>query len=151
MMHKILLLIFVLFMSCNQDKSTQTDQVIYTKIGKGILTGQGEEGISKSNWVVTNEKDWNHLKAKMNTINQETSHFTETQIDFSKYIVIATFDSIRQQGGSYISIANVVKNTSNTVVCTKYIEDNSPFATHVVNQSYHLVKIEKTNLPIIFE
>lgn len=149
---QFLTLLFIasgILMGCNNDDNSNTIKVESTLIAKDNLFGNGNEGISKENMVITNTGTWNELITKMNTTNNVSNSFSEIDIDFSKYVVIAVFDEIKANGGHSLEL-NIFSNTENIIV---KITDLAPQgnATTVITQPYHIVKILKTNSPIVFE
>ena len=143
----ILILSLFLVTSCNSDDyTTQSTPINFTEIGKGALFGNGSEGIVQSNMVIDNTTDWQNLMNQMNSVNNATDGFSETNIDFSTYIVIAIFLEVKQHGWE-VEISNIEENTTNIMVSKTETEaDNS-----VITQPFHIVKIPITNKPIEFE
>ena len=121
----------------------------YIVISKGNLYGSGAEGIEDQNLVITNENDWNELIAKMDSVNKVSDSFSETEIDFSKYSLIAVFDTVKGSGGHSLEI-DVKPNSENIEV---HVSRKSPegMATTVMTQPYVIVKIAKSELPIVFK
>lgn len=132
--------------SVNGEEGIIGEVINSTLIADEILHGNGEEGIGQENFVITNTEDWNNLMAKMNSVNDETPNFTETDIDFSKYMVIASFDKVRSHGGADVKFA--ISQTSKSVL-VKVVYFGKGAAT-VMTQPYLIHKIEKTDLPIVF-
>ena len=93
----ILLSIFILSCNSNND-NPQITNIEFTTISKSTLMGDGKEGIIQQNMVITNQNLWNDLITKMNSVNNVSSHFSETDIDFSKYKIMAIFYNIMHQG-----------------------------------------------------
>ena len=120
-----------------------------TLIAKDNLYGNGAEGINKQNLVITNKSVWNNLIAQMNAVNNVSNSFSETEIDFSKYVVIAVFDEIKSNGGYSLALT-ITDNSENIMVNVTTIAPQG-FATTVITQPFHIVKILKSDLPIIFE
>lgn len=148
-MRKYVLIILMICMaiSCTtNDEGIVGDVVSSTLIADETLHGNGEEGIGKENFVITNTEDWNSLMDKMNSVNDETPNFTETDIDFSKYIVIAAFDQVRSHGGADVKFA--VSQTSKSIIVQVFYLGKG--AATVITQPYFIHKIEKTDLPIVF-
>ena len=148
-MKKIKILLFLfgvgLLSNCNnEDSVTQSTEVNFTEIGKGTLNGS--EGISQSNITITNTTDWQNLISQMNTVNNVSGSFTETNIDFDEFMVFAIFLEVKPNGWE-IEIQNIVENDNNLVVSKIETE----FATTVITQPFHIVKIPKSNKPIIVE
>jgi len=119
-------------------------------IGKGELYGAGAEGISMQNIVISDSAAWNELMSKMDSVNNVTGSFSETEIDFSNNLILAAFDQIRPSGGYSIEIKSIREFTGSIIV---NIENVIPVGvvTGVITQPYHIVKIPKKNKQIVFE
>ncbi len=143
-------LVFLFALNCksteNQAKMMKEDVVL---IGKGNLYGSGAEGVEKQNLVISNPQQWKTLLEKLNSVNNVSNSFAETKIDFSKYDVIAVFDTVKTTGGHTLDI-DVKTNSKNTVV---EVLRKSPegMATTAMTQPYYIAKIPKRKLPIVFE
>lgn len=150
-MHKLLGLIILLFaFNCksteNQTKMTKEDIVL---IGKGNLYGAGSEGIRKQNLVISTLEAWKDLLNKMNAVNKVSESFLETDIDFSKYTVIAVFNEVKNTGGHSIELN--FQKTSDKILVVVVHKSPKDMATTVMTQPYYIVKILKSDLPIVFE
>lgn len=146
----IIILLSILVLGCNSDDdNSKMVNIESTLIAKDALSGNGGEGILEQNLVITDQNAWNDLIFKMNSVNNESDNFAETDIDFSEYIVIAVFDEIRESGGYSLEL-NITSNSENIIVNVIDItpEGNN---TTVMIQPYHIVKISTSELPIIFE
>ena len=82
-------------------------------------------------------------------INFTATYFTETNIDFQSFTVIAVFDQIYGNGGHSIDITNIVEYETNIVVTVQSLQTGN--TSSVVTQPYHIVKIPITTKPIVFE
>ncbi|GAB5564753.1 MAG: hypothetical protein Wins2KO_18160 [Winogradskyella sp.] len=151
-MNKLIALSVLLFvLNCkstsnsNQMKSMNNEMLI----DKGNLYGAGAEGITKQNLIISNASDWKTLIQKLDQVNKVSDSFSETEIDFEKYNVIAIFDKVKNTGGHSIAL-EISKSTEHIIVNVSF---NSPqdMATTVMTQPYIIVKIEKSELPIIFK
>ena len=144
----ILLSIFVL--SCNSDDDNPgMVNVESTLIAKNSLFGNGDEGIIKQNLEITDQNTWDNLISQMNSVNNVSDNFSEIDIDFSQYKVIAIFDEIRGSGGYSLEL-NIKSNSENIIVnVTDVVPEGSALA--VITQPFHIVKILNSDLPIIFE
>lgn len=120
-----------------------------TVIGTGNLFGNGAEGIGEQNLVIATTEAWNDLMTQMNSVNNVTDEFTETNIDFTQYKLIAVFDEIRGNGGYGIDLD--IWSTINEMVVQ--VTDLAPqgIATTVITQPFHIVKIALSDLPIVFQ
>lgn len=150
-MHKLMGIVILLFaLNCksveNQAKMKQENIIL---IGKGNLHGSGSEGIEKQNLVITSSEEWLDLLNKINSVNKVSDSFSETDIDFSKYTVVAVFDDIRESGGYSLSLA--IQETTDKVLVEVLRKTPDGIATSVITQPYYIVKLPKRNLPIIFK
>ena len=148
----LVLLLPIIILNCSQKltpiKNSQ-EQFTPTTIAKGELHGAGEEGITKSTVVIKDESTWNALMAKMNAVNPVTESFTETSIDFSKYHLIAVFESLKNTGGFSIEV-NCLETPDKIRVQCKTIGP-SGFATMIMTQPYYIIKIPITGKDIVIE
>ncbi len=144
-----LLLVFVtsFLTSCSSDDDANATPINFDLVGKGALFGDGAEGIVQSNLVITNDADWQNLMDAMDTVNNTSSHFTETNIDFSQYTVIAIFLEIK--GWGYDFEISSIEETADNIVVSK-TDPLQEAATAVINQPFHIVKIPITTKPIVF-
>ena len=144
----IIILTLVVTFGCNKEENNDIE-VVPILIGKDALFGNGEEGINKSNLIVTNTSDWTALIEKMDSVNNTSNDFTETDIDFSQFQVIAVFDRIRNQVDGIINISNFLDDKSEIKIFISYTNQAGPWL-QVINQPFHIVKIKKSEKPIIF-
>ena len=150
---KLSLLLFLgiaLLAGCsNDDDNSEMVNIESTLIAKDNLFGNGDEGIIEQNLEITDQNTFDNLISQMNIVNNVSDSFSEIDIDFSQYKVIAIFDEIRENGGHSLEL-NIMSNSENIIV---NINDISPKgnAAAVITQPYHIVKISNSNLPIIFE
>ncbi len=145
----IILLSFFVF-SCNSDDdNSKMLNIESTLISKGNLYGGGDEGIVEQNLIITDQNTWNSLITQMNSINNVSDNFSETDIDFSEYKIIAVFDGIKGNGGHNLDL-NIMSNSENIIVSvTDLVPEGN--ANTVITQPYYIVKISSSDLPIIFE
>ena len=151
MMNKLLgiaLLLFALNCKSTQPQEKINDETVVL-IGNGNLYGSGSEGIGKANLVISSKEDWNNLMEKMDAVNDVSSSFSETDIDFSKFRIIAVFDGIKSTGGHSIALS-IIENSDRILV---EVLRKSPdgLATSVMTQPYCIAKIPKSDLPVVFK
>jgi hypothetical protein len=83
----------------------------------------------------------------MNSINNNIiDNFSEIDIDFTNYLIIAIFLEVKSSDWS-LEIAKITENESNLVVTTN---ENESLAS-VITQPFSIVKIRKTEKTIEFE
>ncbi|MEF3077977.1 protease complex subunit PrcB family protein [Winogradskyella poriferorum] len=150
-MHKLMGIVILLFaLNCksaeNQAKMKQENIIL---IGKGNLYGSGAEGVEKQNLVITTTEEWKDLLNKINAANKVSDSFSETDIDFSEYTVIAVFDEIKNSGGHSLNLA--IQETKEKILVEVLRKGPNGIATSVMTQPYYIVKIPKPSLPIVFE
>lgn len=143
-----LLLLSLLFISCNKN-DLKVGPLETTLISKGELYGNGQENITKQNLAISNSADWNELMEKMNSVNNVTQNFTETSLDFSRYLILAVFDEIKMNGGHSIDITNVTESKNDITVKIENLLSGN--LTTVITQPFHIVKIPRIEKTIIFK
>ena len=151
MKNYVTLFVLTLFIcSCSSDDSEPAMTSVETSlIGKGNLYGGSSQGVDQQNIVINTTADWNDLITLFDAANDVSSSFTETDIDFTNFTVIVAIDEVKGNGGHELDL-DVNSNSQNIVVT---VTDLSPEgnATTVITQPYHIVKIPKNTLPVIFE
>tara|TARA_R110002051_G_scaffold160201_1_gene231671 strand:- start:46309 stop:46761 length:453 start_codon:yes stop_codon:yes gene_type:complete len=145
----MLVIVLLVTFACKTNmKTSKSETILSTLIAKGNLYGSGAEGIKAQNIVVSNQNDWDTLITKMNSVNTVTSGFSEVEIDFSVFDVVAVFGEVKGSGGFSLDL-NMTKNSENIVVA---IKQNAPdrLSNSVMTQPFYIVKVRKSDLPIIF-
>ncbi|WP_299109043.1 hypothetical protein [uncultured Winogradskyella sp.] len=146
----LLSLIFVFGCNCNKTTTDMASKNIESiLIAKGNLYGSGSEGIEKQNLIITNEDDWTTLLNQLDSANKVSQNFSETKIDFSKYIIVAIFADVKGSGGHKIDMA-ISATPEEKIVKVTHIAPKGN-ATSVMTQPYYIAKLPKTDLPIVFQ
>jgi hypothetical protein len=147
------LFITIGLISCKKDhvdaNPRVSNQVIMHTIGQDNLYGGSSEGFIEENHVINDSIAWNNLKTQMDAANDVTYKFNEQVIDFSQWTVIVSFDKVEMTGGHSINYSSIVENQANIVATIEQVHPEGP-ATTVITQPYIVVKIDKTNKPILF-
>lgn len=145
----ILILLVLFFLGCKKESNEpvlpkQTGPVSFNSIKRGTMNGS--EGIAESNLVINNNADWQNLISQMDSQSNISSTFSETDIDFNEYTIIAVFYEVKN---SYwlIEVTAINENEENLSVT---IED-TPTTGSAISQPFHIVKIDKTTKPILFQ
>ncbi|QMU63933.1 MAG: protease complex subunit PrcB family protein [Flavobacteriaceae bacterium] len=155
MIRIVILVFFVGLMKCKtaivNTTNTESNNVNFVTISQGVLYGNGAENINKYTIVISDQKKWDSLLNKMNSVNTVSSDFQEMPVSFSKETVIGVFDTIRNTGGIRAEINKVVQKNDTTTVIYR-IKKPAPgeFVTTVITQPYHLIKIEKKEGHFVF-
>jgi len=146
----LIAILSILALSCNEaDDNSNSVTIESTLIAKDNLYGGGNEGIIEQNLVISDQATWDALMTQMNSVNNVTNTFTETVIDFSEYKIIAVFDAIKANAGHSIELY-ITSNSESIFVNVTDLTPGGNAAT-VITQPFHIVKIQATNLPIVFE
>ncbi len=150
---KTRLLIFLmgigLLNSCTNDVDNfafQPTEISFTEIGKGALYGNGQEGIPESVLTISNNNEWQNLISQMNAVNNTSDSFTETDINFNEFMIIAIFLEVKPSG-LVVETENVVENENSITISTLETEG----ATAVMTQPFSIIKIPKTEKTILLE
>ena len=115
----MLSLIFIFGCKCNKTSTEMASKNFESVlIAKGNLYGAGAEGIEKQNLVITNKNDWNALLTQLDTTNKVSQSFTETDIDFNKFTVIAIFESVKGSGGHKIAV-DILETSEQKIITVK--------------------------------
>lgn len=135
------------FRCTESDSVTQVIKPIL--IGQGDLYGSGSENIPKQNIVITDQSIWTDLINAMNTTNKVSDSFTETNIDFNNFQIIAVFDNIKPNGGHSIDITKIIENDNNIIVTVENLHTGN--LSSVITQPYHIVKITRSTKDVLFQ
>jgi len=155
--HTLIFTVFACIIGCkknniSESQKVKNDLIKAITIGKGDLSGNGEEGILKSNIVISNEHDWFELLEKIDVSSDVSSTFSENNIDFGVYTVIASFDDIKMSGGYSIEISDLLIIDAEKIIVKIKRADNGPGrVSSVITQPFHIVKIPRWEKSIIFE
>jgi hypothetical protein len=125
---------------------TEVDTVV---IGKGSLHGAGLESVPKQNTVIKTKAEWDRLMAAMDAGNKVSDTFSETEIDFTKYQVIALFEEVKGNGGWSIDMARIVEYSEQIIVGVYNFWSGD--ATRVMTQPYHIVRVPASSKEVHFE
>jgi hypothetical protein len=115
-------------------------------IAKGNISG--EEEIPEQNSVITTQIAWDSLINAMNLVNNVSNSFTEINIDFSKYQIIAVFDKIRPNIGWTVDITDVTEYADSIVIMYTNLGIGDSICLMI--QPYYIVKIPLSEKPIVF-
>jgi len=150
-MKKIILSFLVLlFIGCNKDELDEYPKLIEpVLIGNGSLHGNGSEGITQSNQIILNQTDWVNLITQLDSYNNVSNNFSNLNLDFSQFIIIAVFDEVRENGGHSIDIVEVMENKTNITIKIEKLQTGG--GSSVITQPFYIVEIPRTKKPIVFE
>lgn len=149
-MKQIFFIFTILFAlaSCNNDDLPNSN-VQYSLVAKGDSYPNDEKSVAQTHLVIKDNKSWNKLMTEMNASNNLTKDFTETNIDFSKYQIIAVIDKTQHSGGHSIDIMKISENRSTVIVKVEKLKKGD--LTSRLSRPYDIVKIAKTTKKVVFE
>lgn len=146
---KILVLSLVLFLSfsCNNSDVSQSTSTPITPIliGKSSIS---DPSTPLQNILINNQTQWDALLISMNEVNNVSATFTETNIDFSSFDIIAVFRNPISNSSSTVDITSIVENQANRVVTVQNLING---ISSDISQPFHILKIPKSTKPIVFQ
>lgn len=146
----ILSLVILLMFSCNksEEESFATQNIIPVLIGKGSVSNPNSPLLL--NELIANQTQWNTLLTSMNSVNNVSNNFTETNINFSDFDVIAVFSNSNSilNSASTVDIISINENQTERVVVVGNLING---ISADVAQPFHIVKIPKSTKPVIFQ
>jgi hypothetical protein len=150
MKNVLIIVLSILVLGCSSDDdNSEVINIQSSLIAKDNLYGNGAEGIMKQNLIISDQTSWNDLIGKMNLVNNTSDNFKETDIDFTTHTIIAVFDEIKGNGGHSLEL-NIISNSKKIMVNVTDSASEGNFTT-VITQPFHIVKIQNSDLPIIFK
>jgi hypothetical protein len=141
------MLVLTIFSGC--EKPEDISPIQYNVIGQGDLFDSGREGFDRQNFVIRDNKKWQNLVNQMNINNNVSETFTETEINFSEYMIIAVFDKVKGNGGWTIDITKIENHKSKNAVTVTNLSTGN--VADVITQPYQIVKIPISHKRIVFE
>lgn len=146
-----MLLLLAFLLSCNSDETTSNTTEFETLIiAKGNLYGLGSEGFSQENIIIQNDAEWEALLLQIDSGNNISVGFLESEIDFSEFVVLASFDKLRSLSGFSLELDINQSNNQIIVNVINVSEHENGLGSLVENQPFIIVKVPVTNLPIFF-
>jgi hypothetical protein len=118
-------------------------------VAQGTLYGAGREGIVRQNLVIKDNDAWQNLINQMNVNNNVSETFTETDINFAEYKIIAMFDEVKGCGGWSIDVIDITEYSDKIVVTGSNLKTGN--ASSVITQPFQVVKIPNSDKNVIFE
>lgn len=146
---KKIFLIAILSMAlinCSSDDNNESfspQNIDFTTIGQGVTTSLMT--IEQQNMVITNQTDWNQFLESF----PHAAEISETDIDFNTFQVIVSIDEERGHTGHWLEITEIIENENNITVTIATGEGDSGFES--ICRPYHIVKIPKSDKPVVFE
>lgn len=146
-------LFFAALLGCQNDDGGGNNEPVaveFTAVKQGDLSG---EPLEAANFVINTNQEWNAFKAVANSAYGIDGYdvFEDVSVDFDQYTVLAVLDQWWGSGGYSIQITSVIDNGDEIHVGVDFASVDEGNATSVHCQPYHVIKIPKTTLPVVFE
>ena len=144
----LIMFLALVTLSCdsNDISNDQTKEIDFFEISKGDLGGNGLEGITQSNWIISNNSDWQSLLIKIDSVNIISSGFEEIDIDFDQFMVFATFLDVKSSIW-YVEVVSVLENSNTISISIDEIETG----LETPSQPFHIIKIPAIDKSIIVQ
>ena len=141
-----------LFVSCKDNDIEKEDEtpkeIQFVVISQNEFHEGTKNGLLDINLVITNNNLWNDLKSKMSGTTDDPD-FSEEEIDFSKYQVIAIFDKTHNTGGWSIDVTDITEYLDKIVVSVSNLKTGN--TAHESSSPYQIIKIPGLGKPIEFD
>lgn len=149
-MKQIITLFSFLFLltSCSNDSNSNQSDVSFSTVVQKDLSPSDQKPIAATKVVITDTQAWNAFITKISVVNEESKYFIDTNIDFTKFQIIAVIDQKYLNGGHTIDITKIAENKNKIYVKVEKLHTGN-IAT-VLTQPYHIVKIAKSSKEVIF-
>ncbi|KIO50600.1 protease complex subunit PrcB family protein [Flavobacterium hibernum] len=149
-MKQIITLFSFLFLltSCSNDNNSNQSDVSFSTVVQKDLSPSDQKPIAETKVVITDAQAWNAFITKISVVNEESKYFIDTNIDFTKFQIIAVIDQKYLNGGHTIDITKIAENKNKIYVKVEKLHTGN-IAT-VLTQPYHIVKIAKSSKEVIF-
>lgn len=143
------------FTSCGTNEVKHTESTVsnldFQIIKSGVLHGAGEEGIDHGAVLVRNIQEYNDLKNKMNTVNEELEGDMFQNFDFfDEEMLIFVFDKVRGTGGYTFEVEEITDNSESIEIKVLSKRPLDP-ATSIMTQPYQIVSTLKSDKELTLE
>lgn len=123
--------------------AADTGELSFTTIDKGQYCGYND----RNNCVVNTKEEWEKLWQNMNP-----DEGVPPEVDFSKSMVIAVFQGLKNTGGYGVEITGVTETENNVEVTYKEtVPPAGAIVTMNLTAPYDIVSINKTDKEIVFK
>lgn len=147
---KTLIFVFISIfslLSCNsnEDENFTSQSITPILIGKSSIS---DPNPPLQNSLITTQSQWSLLLSSMNAINNVSNNFTETNINFNSFDVIAVFRNPVSNSTSTVDIISIVETQTNRIVTIQNLING---ISSDISQPFHIVKIPKSTKPVVFQ
>src|SRR5690554_2972126 len=148
-------IVLILLLSCSNDDNGNGEEVFepqilaFETISQGYLTSTGMYLFEESNLVIYSSEEWAELTEQMSFYNTVGDDFMDVEVNFQTTQVLVCIDKIYYNGGWSIDITEVIETENHITVSIENL--NTGNLTSIVTRPFHIVKIPKSDKPVVFE
>jgi hypothetical protein len=135
----------------NGNEPENGTKIQFSVIGQGNNIYSGDNGFPEQYSVIRNNTDWENLITEIDANlynNPISSTFTETDIDFSQFIIIAVVDEVKSGGNWSIDVTDITEYSGKIIVTVENL--NVVGFANVITQPFQIIKIPVSNRQIVF-
>lgn len=144
-----------LLSACQGDDSQPTENnsepvaVEFESVAKSDFSG---DPVEAGNFVINTQTEWNSFETLANSIyNGEWEPLAGITTDLENYTYLVTMDEWHGNGGYTIDFVSITETNGGIVANVEDSDPDEGAVTTVHSQPFHIVRIDKTALPITFE
>ena len=147
--------LLLIFVSCSSDDNGNGEEVFEPQIiepieiSKGYMTGSGMFLVEEQLTVIYTESQWEELIESMIYYNNVNDEFAKTPINFDDFQVFVVMEEVKYSGGWSIDITEIIEELDEIHVKVENLLTGN--ATSMVMRPFHIVKIPKSDKPVVFE
>jgi hypothetical protein len=147
--------LFLIFVSCSSDDNGNGEEIFEPQIiepieiSKGYMTGSGMFLVDEQLTVIYTESQWEELIESMIYYNSVNDEFAQTPINFDDFQVFVVMEEVKYNGGWSIDITEIIEELDEIYVKVENLLTGN--ATSMVMRPFHIVKIPKSDKPVVFE
>lgn len=143
---------FAMIYSCgtNDNKHTENTafKVDFEIIKTGVLHGAGEEGFSQEAIRVSNIEEFNQIRNKINSVNEEVEDdIIRSGSFFDEQMLVFVFDKVKGTGG-YTFETKQITISSDTLTVQMLSKAPEGSATSIMTQPFQILSLDKSDKEI---
>ena len=144
----LMTILSMVLMNCSDDDNGgfTPQNIDFEAIRQGVIIPTIT--VEEQNTVIINQADWNQL-VELFSEDYSTGAEEFPEVDFNTFQVIVSVDVERGHTGYWLEITEITENENNITVTIVTGEHDAGYTT--ICRPYHIVKIPKSDKPVVFE